>query len=106
MTTTAKFHERLPWYGWLLAPLVLPAVLVVAIPLGIVALLSIPYYLFSQTITGTCGTLRAHHISVRGSQNGGRDIHASVSLAEFVAQLRAEPVARYRAGGHQMRPRK
>ena len=41
---------------------------------------------------------------MRGLQSGGRDIHAWVSLAEFVAQLRAEPVARYGAGGHRMRP--
>src|ERR1017187_9955342 len=44
MTTVAKLRERLPWYGWLLAPAVLSAVLVVAIPLGILALFSIPYY--------------------------------------------------------------
>jgi hypothetical protein len=45
MTITSKFSfYRLPWYGWLLAPLVLPAVLVVAVPLGILALFSIPYY--------------------------------------------------------------
>src|SRR5262245_38085422 len=44
MTTTAKTHRRQPWYAWLLVPLVLPAVLVVAIPLSILALLSIPYF--------------------------------------------------------------
>jgi len=45
MTTATKFREKLPWYGWLLALLVLPVVLlVVAIPLGILGLFSIPYY--------------------------------------------------------------
>jgi hypothetical protein len=45
MATVAKVHDRLPWYGWILVPLVLPAVLVIAIPLGILALFSTPYYL-------------------------------------------------------------
>lgn len=44
MTTPAKLDQRLPWYLWLLAPLLLPIGLVVAIPLGILALFSTPYY--------------------------------------------------------------
>ena len=44
MTTTAKLHYRLPWYGWLLVPFVIPAALVVLIPLSLLAAISIPYY--------------------------------------------------------------
>lgn len=41
---SAPVKNELPWYGWLLAPLVLPAVLLVAILLGLLALLSVPYF--------------------------------------------------------------
>ena len=44
MTTTAKSFKSLPWYGWVLVPFLLPVVLVVGIPLGMLALFSIPYY--------------------------------------------------------------
>jgi hypothetical protein len=44
MTTTAKSSKRLPWYGWVLVPFLLPVVLVVGIPLGILAAISIPYF--------------------------------------------------------------
>jgi len=36
--------QRLPWYGWLLAPLVLPANLVVAMLFGILSLFSILFF--------------------------------------------------------------
>jgi hypothetical protein len=36
--------DRLPWFAWPLVPLVLPAVLLVMLPLGLVALFSIPYF--------------------------------------------------------------
>jgi len=44
MTVTTKSLKLLPWFGLILIPFVLPAVLVIAIPLGILALFSIPYY--------------------------------------------------------------
>jgi hypothetical protein len=44
MTAITKIHKRLPWYAWMLVPFVLPAVLIVGIPLGILALFSLPYY--------------------------------------------------------------
>jgi hypothetical protein len=45
MNIIAKTYKRLPWYGWLLVPIVFPGVLIfVGIPLGVFALLSIPYY--------------------------------------------------------------
>ena len=44
MTTAANPHRRLAWHQWLLVPVVLPVVLVVAIPFGVLALFSIPYY--------------------------------------------------------------
>ena len=43
MSNFSKY--RLPWYGWLLAPFVLPAALFVLLILAPFALLSIPYFL-------------------------------------------------------------
>jgi hypothetical protein len=37
--------ERVPWYLWPLVPIVLPICLLVMLPLGFLALLSIPFYL-------------------------------------------------------------
>ena len=37
-------HKRIPWYLWPLAPFAFCASLVIIIPLGILALLSIPYF--------------------------------------------------------------
>jgi hypothetical protein len=37
-------RDRVPWYAWPLVPLVLPVVVLVMIPLGVLALISIPYY--------------------------------------------------------------
>ena len=42
---TKRPSGHLPWYAWPLVPLVLPAVLIVMLPLGILALLSMPYFL-------------------------------------------------------------
>jgi len=39
-----KLYGRLPWFGWFLLPLILPAALVVLIPLSVLAAFSIPYY--------------------------------------------------------------
>jgi len=36
--------KRLPWYAWIFVPLFLPVLLVVVVPLGIIALLSIVYF--------------------------------------------------------------
>ena len=38
----AAGREHLPWYAWPLIPLVLPVAVVVMLPLGLLALLSIP----------------------------------------------------------------
>ena len=37
--------EQLPWWRWFFFPLVVPVALVVLLPLGLLALLSIPYFL-------------------------------------------------------------
>lgn len=44
-TTSARPSERLPWYAWPLVPFVFVATLVLMLPLGALALLSIPYFL-------------------------------------------------------------
>jgi hypothetical protein len=41
---TAAGHKQLPWYAWPLIPVVLPVAVAVMLPLGLLALLSIPYF--------------------------------------------------------------
>lgn len=46
MSIAAKLKsERLPWYAWPLIPFVFPVAVLVMVPLGLLALLSIPYFL-------------------------------------------------------------
>ena len=40
----APGSNRLPWYAWPLIPLVLPAVLLIMIPLAFLAAIMIPYF--------------------------------------------------------------
>jgi hypothetical protein len=44
-TSAGRQSERPPWYLWPLVPLVLPIGLVIMLPFGLLALLSIPFYL-------------------------------------------------------------
>ena len=45
MTTTPEQPSRRPpWYQWLLVPIVFPVALVIMGPLGLLALLSVPYF--------------------------------------------------------------
>jgi hypothetical protein len=45
MRLLGKNSADLPWYGWILAPLVLPGALLVMLLLAIPAAISIPYFL-------------------------------------------------------------
>lgn len=63
-----------------------------------------PTILFSQTIIGTCGILRARRINVRCLRSGGHSMHDLDSLAAFVEPSRADPAARFGAERHRMRP--